>query len=255
VVQRGARLQHGRLGYVVCGRFGLARRRDQLADDFSPLDPLFEVDEVRPRYNIAPTQQVLTLRVDGQRVKVAPLRWGISLPWPAQGRPRQLINVRAETALRSGWARSLLERRRVLLPASHFYEWLTLPGRRRQPMLIGPAEGEGLVFAGLLGRWTDEATGEIVPAVTILTTEANRVVRPIHDRMPVILSRASWPRWLDPEAGAGDVTDLLAPCPDEWLSARPIGMLVNDVANEGPQLIEPVPGAVMPGVDGVPSES
>ncbi len=223
----------------MCGRFGLLRGREQLAEQFTHLEPEFEVDELQPRYNIAPTQPVLALRAEGQRVRIAPLRWGISLPWGGEGRPRQLINVRAETALRPGWFRGLLERRRVLLPASHFYEWRTLPGRRRQPMLIGPARGEGLVFAGLLGRWTDGATGEIVPAVTILTTEANRTLRPIHDRMPVIVAAEDWARWLDPRVGADRIAELLVPCPDDWLSTRPVGPLVNDVANEGPALIEP----------------
>ncbi|HLH71317.1 MAG TPA: SOS response-associated peptidase [Candidatus Dormibacteraeota bacterium] len=223
----------------MCGRFGLLRGRGELAEEFSHLEPEFEVDEIRPRYNIAPTQPVLTLRVDGNRVRAGHLRWGISLPWAGERRLSQLINVRAETALRPGWFRGLLERHRALLPASHFYEWRTLPGRRRQPMLIGPTQGEGLVFAGLLGRWTDRASGEIVPAVTILTTQANQVLRPIHDRMPVILPPTSWARWLDSGTGADEVADLLMPCPDEWLSTRPISSLVNDVANDGPALIEP----------------
>jgi putative SOS response-associated peptidase YedK len=227
----------------VCGRFGLLRGREELAREFSHLQPEFEFDEAPPRYNIAPSQPVLALRTDDRRVRAAYLRWGISLPWAGEGRSRQLINVRAETALRPGWFRGLLERRRVLLPASHFYEWRRLPDRRRQPMLIGPARGEGLVFAGLLGRWTDEATGEILPAVTILTTEANRTLRPIHDRMPVIVPAGGWGRWLDPAAGADEVADLLVPCPDEWLSVRPIAPLVNDVANEGPALIAPLEAA------------
>jgi putative SOS response-associated peptidase YedK len=148
--------------------------------------------------------------------------------------------VRAETALRPGLFHQLLDHhRRLLIPASWFYEWRTLPGRRRQPLLIGPAQDDGLVLAGLQGRWTDQATGEIVPAGTILTTEPNRLVSEINDRMPVILPRASWGRWLDPDVDAREVADLLAPCPDEWLTVRPIGTLVNNVANEGPALIEP----------------
>jgi putative SOS response-associated peptidase YedK len=228
----------------MCGRFGLSREQRELAGEFADLNPRFEVQDLQPRYNIAPTQPVLVLRADDGQVRATELRWGITLPSARDVRSRHLINVRAETALGSEWFRELLERHRVLVPASHFYEWRTLPGRRRQPMLVGPAQGEGLVFAGLLGRWTDESSGEVLPAVAILTTEPNALLSEIHNRMPVILPRSSWGRWLDPDAGAGDVADLLAPCPDDSLSVRPISPLVNDVANEGPALIEP-PSAVV----------
>ena len=225
----------------MCGRFGLTRAQRELAGEFADLNPRFDVGDLQPRYNIAPTQPVLTLCVDAGRVRASEVRWGITGPAAGDGRRRDLINVRAETALGAGWFRELLERRRVLVPASHFYEWRTVRGRRRQPMLIGPASGDLLALAGLLGSWIDEATGEIVPAVAILTTEPNGLVSEIHNRMPVVLSRGSWGRWLDPEASAGDVADLLAPCSDEVLSARPVSTLVNDVANEGPALVEPPP--------------
>ena|SRR5437879_6217641 len=223
----------------MCGRFGLTRAQRELAGEFIDLNPRFEVRDIQPRYNIAPTQPVLTLWVDNGRVRADDLRWGVTVLLPPDRRSRDLINVRAETALRPGWFRELLERRRALVPASHFYEWRTLPGRRRQPLLIGPADGELLVLAGLLGHWTDEMTGEIVPAVTILTTEPNGLLREIHNRMPVVLPRSSWGRWLDPDAGADDVAGLLAPCRDDLLRVRPVSTLVNDVANEGPALIEP----------------
>ena len=225
----------------MCGRFGLTRAQRELAGEFADLNPRFDVGDLEPRYNIAPTQPVLTLCVDAGRVRASEVRWGITGPASRDGTRRDLINVRAETALGTGWFRELLERRRVLVPASHFYEWRTLRGRRRQPMLIGPASGDVFALAGLLGGWTDEATGEIVPAVAILTTEPNGLVSEIHNRMPVVLSRSSWGRWLDPDAGAGDVADLLAPCPDGLLCARPVSTLVNDVANEGPALVEAAP--------------
>jgi putative SOS response-associated peptidase YedK len=226
----------------MCGRYGLTRTQRELAGEFVDLNPEFDPKEVEPRYNIAPTQPVLTVAPRSGRVRIVEVRWGIMLP-PALGRRRDLINVRAETALRPGWFRELLERRRVLVPASHFYEWRALAGRRRQPMLIGPAEGDILAFAGLLGSWADEATGEILPAVAILTCEPNTPLREIHNRMPVVLPRPAWGRWLDPDASADEVADLLVPCPDDYLSVRPVGTLVNDVANEGPALIQPAPDA------------
>jgi putative SOS response-associated peptidase YedK len=225
----------------MCGRFGLSREMRELAGEFIDLNPRFEVRELAPRYNIAPTQPVLALGVRGGQVFATELRWGLTLP-PTRTAPRRdLINVRAETALRAGWFRDLLEQQRVLVPASHFYEWRTRPGRRRQPMLVGPARGQVLVFAGLLGRWVDDATGETLPAVAILTTAPNGLLGEIHNRMPVILPRSSWGRWLDPKTGADEVADLLAPCPDDWLSVRPVGTLVNDVNNEGPGLVDPAP--------------
>src|SRR5262249_28044189 len=154
----------------------LTRTQRELAGEFVDLNPEFDPGEVEPRYNIAPTQPVLTVAPGSGRVRIVEVRWGIMLP-PTLDRRRDLINVRAETALRPGWFRERLGGRRVLAPASHFYEWRALAGRRRQPMLIGPAEGDVLAFAGLLGGWTDEATGEVLPAVAILTCEPNAPLR------------------------------------------------------------------------------
>lgn len=114
----------------------------------------------------------------------------------------------------------MLDRQRVLIPASHFYEWQARPGASRQPMLIAPERGDGLVFAGRLGRWKDEASGEMLPAVTILTTAPNPLLSRVHNRMPVILPSSSWSRWLDPQNTAKDVEELLKPCPDDWLTLR-----------------------------------
>ena len=231
----------------MCGRFGLSRQQRELAGEFIDLNPKFEVAEIQPRYNIAPSQPVLVLHADSGRTLGTEVRWGISLPSPRDGRARELINVRSETALGAGWFRELLDRSRALVPASHFYEWRSAAGRR-QPLLIGPAQGEGLVMAGLLGRWVEESTGEVVPAVAILTTAANALLAGIHDRMPVLLPPSSWGRWLDPNADAGDVADLLVPCADGLLKVRPVSRLVNDVANEGPQLLvaEPDPQLELP---------
>jgi putative SOS response-associated peptidase YedK len=97
-------------------------------------------------------------------------------------------------------------------------------------MMIAPASDEHLLLAGLESRWTDPKTGETAPAVVIMTTSPNELLAGIHDRMPVIVPEASWGRWLDPDADAGDVADLLAPFPAEGLTARPVSTLVNNVA-------------------------
>lgn len=217
---------------AVCGRYGMDVDRPRLVASFPHVDfPL----TVAPRYNIAATQDVLTLRHAAGRVNGAQLRWGVGLPSAGGRGQRNLINVRSETALRSGLFRQLLDRHCVLLPASHFYEWQGR-GPARRPLLIGSRQGL-MVFAGLLGRWRDATTQEIVPAVTILTCPSNRVVAPLHGRMPVILDSTSWQAWLDPRATAGDVAGLLGPCPETWLAVRPVSRLVNNPRNEGPELL------------------
>jgi putative SOS response-associated peptidase YedK len=190
---------------------------------------------ITPRYNIAPTQDVLAIRRVGDRARAELVRWGIELP--AASASRSLINVRSETALGSGFFRRLLEHDRVLLPASHFYEW-SGRGSGRRPLLILPRDGV-LAFAGLRGRWTDQRTGESVAAVTILTCPPNDLIRPFHDRMPVILDEAGWEVWLDPRSGVDQLAALLTPCPASWLDTRPASRLVNDPRREGPELLEP----------------
>jgi putative SOS response-associated peptidase YedK len=192
---------------------------------------------ITPRYNIAPTQDVLAISSAGDRARAELVRWGIELPAADGPRGRSLINVRSETALGRGFFRRLLEQDRVLLPASHFYEW-TGPGRDRRPLLILPRDGL-LAFAGLRGHWTDPRTGESVPAVTILTCPPNELIRPHHDRMPVILGPAASDVWLDPRSGLDELAPLLAPCPAGWLETRPASRLVNDHRRDGPELLDP----------------
>jgi putative SOS response-associated peptidase YedK len=210
----------------------------QLSEHFPHVDfPL----AVTARYNIAPTQDVLIVRDAAGQGRAEMVRWGIELPPSGGKQSRSLINVRSETALRGGLFRTLLEQDRVVLPASHFYEWRG-PGRSRQPMTIRPREGM-FAFAGLLGRWTDPRTGVTRAAVTILTCPPNELIQPIHNRMPVILDAANMRAWLDPRAGADQVARLLAPCPDRWLEVRPASYLVNDPRHDGPELLDPSAGA------------
>jgi putative SOS response-associated peptidase YedK len=206
----------------------------QLSEAFPHVDfPL----TIAPRYNIAPTQDVLVVRQVAGSARAEHVRWGIDLPPSAPDATRSLINVRSETALRGGFLRALLEHDRVLLPASHFYEWRG-QGRDRLPMMIRRREGM-FAFAGLIGRWMDPETGITVPAVAILTRRPNELMQPIHHRMPVILDSTSWRSWLDPRSSVEDLARLLTPCPDSWLEVRPASRLVNDHRHDGPELLEP----------------
>jgi putative SOS response-associated peptidase YedK len=212
----------------------MSTSRPRLSELFPYVDfPL----TITPRYNIAPTQDVLAISSVGDRARAELVRWGIELPAADGPRGRSLINVRSETALGRGFFRKLLEHDRVLLPASHFYEWSGWgPGRR--PLLILPRDGI-LAFAGLRGRWTDQRTGESAPAVTILTCPPNELIHRFHDRMPVVLDPAGAQTWLDPRSGVDQLAALLTPCPPGWLETRPVSRLVNDPQHEGPELLDP----------------
>jgi putative SOS response-associated peptidase YedK len=218
----------------MCGRYGTIIARPALLAGFPHADfPLTIV----PRWNIAPSQDVLALRRFGSWTRGDLLRWGIGLSGTPAGGRRELINLRAETALAGGWLARLLEGQRVLLPATHFFEWRGA-GQQRRPVAISHRDGL-MAFAGVLGRWRDPVGGEIVPAVAILTCPPNRLLAQIHGRMPVVLGRETWESWLDPQTTAVDLAKLLVPCADETLLVRPASRLVNDPRNDRPEILEP----------------
>src|SRR5438067_3297187 len=167
----------------MCGRFTLTAPREALTSLF----PLFDIPDVTPSYNVAPTQAVLAVRVPAGRDKpeLAALKWGLVPGWaddPAIG--NRLINARAETVAEKPAFRAAFRQRRCLVLADGFFEWQKVNGRK-QPYYFGLRRGEPFAFAGLWERWDK---GEIpLETCTLLTTEANTLLRPLHDRMPVIL--------------------------------------------------------------------
>lgn len=193
-----------------------------------------------PRYNVAPSQPVGAIRTaeDGSREWVT-LRWGLIPAWAAEPRTvYSTINARAETVAEKPTYRQAFRRRRCLIPADGFYEWRKL-GARKQPYCIAPADGEPVAFAGLWERW--ERDGQTLESCTIVVTQANALVAPIHDRMPVILDPAAEARWLDPHVtDPAALCPLLVPCPPERLRLWPVGTAVNRPGTEGPDLITPV---------------
>lgn len=201
--------------------------------------------EHRPRYNIAPTQDAPVVVSDGHRRFLAPFRWGLVPHWaddPAMG--NRLINARAESvgsrsAFRDAWQAG----RRCLVLADGFYEWRRPEdgGGPKQPYWIRRADRRPFGFAGLWERWGPRR--DPLRSFTILTTDANELVRPVHDRMPVILDERGWERWIDPMATPEDVRDLLRPYASEALEAVPVSTLVNDSRNEEPGCIAPLPEA------------
>ena len=204
---------------------------------------------LRPRYNIAPSQEVAVVRDgDGGR-SLSMLRWGLIPGWakdPAIA--YKLINARSETVSEKPSFRSAYRRRRCLIPADGFYEW-TRRGKTKQPWLIGPEDGGVFAFAGLWERWTvpegaaltgslaELLPGDVVETCTILTTVANGVVARVHNRMPVILPPGAFAAWLE----GSEVP--LGPCPADAMTIHPVSTLVNKPANDDPRCVEPVAAA------------
>lgn len=218
----------------MCGRYALHSRLPRLAALFGVRPP----DSLRPRYNIAPSQDAPVVRcTDAGREWVA-LRWGLLPPWVRTERPRfSMINARAETLAHKPAYRAAFRRRRCLVPADGFYEWQVQAGAKR-PWHIRRRDGEPFAFAGLWERW--EGEGRAIESFTIVVTEACEALRPIHARMPVILDRDEYDLWLDP--GIGDharLEPLLDPYPADRLEAYPVSTYVNRPEHEGERCIAP----------------
>lgn len=217
----------------MCGRYAF----------FSPAESvrtLFGVDvplEIAPRYNIAPTQYVPAVRAgDGHGRALAMLHWGL-VPFWAKDRTigNRLINARAETLAEKPSFRNALRKRRCLVLADGFYEWRSESGAR-QPYFIRRKDGQPFAMAGLWERWEKE--GDVLESCTIVTTEANAFMRPLHHRMPAILPESAQAAWLAvDEAGESGVTGLLQPLQGDLLRADRVSTRVNNPRNEGPELL------------------
>ncbi len=222
----------------MCGRYTLTNPDPlRLRARFDILESI-EVDD-EPRFNIAPTDPVLAVR-DFDRVRdLGRLRWGL-LPgrWAEKKGGRPLINARAETiATQPAFAESFAERR-CLIPADGFYEWLS-DERGKRPVWLSRPDAELFAFAGIWAQIASPGSAEPLHSCAILTCASNSLMRPIHDRMPVILDPDAESNWLDPERPPEELFSLLAPAPDDLLVAREVADLVNNVREDGPALIEP----------------
>ncbi len=218
----------------MCGRYELSSHPTAIALAFGLAHP----PDLRPRYNIAPTQQVPIVRVDqaGQR-ELVQVRWGLIPRWakdPSIG--SRMFNARAETVAEKPAFRVAYAKHRCLVPTSGFYEWRA-SSAGKQPMHIGLPDRRPFGMAGLYERWRSPAD-EVVDSCTIITTRASDALRPIHDRMPVIVAEDAHARWLDP--ANAEVADLLEPWSGEALLAYPVSTRVNVAANDDSQLREPL---------------
>ncbi len=226
----------------MCGRFTLTSSPEVVADLFDLAEP----PQLTPRYNIAPTQEspvVRVLKTEGRR-ELHLLRWGLIPQWardPSIG--NRMINARSESVAAKPAYRDAFRRQRCLVPGDGFFEWKRL-GKRKQPHYIRMRDGQPFAFAGLWARWQGQV-GEQIDSYTILTTEPNDLVRPIHDRMPVILARHDYEIWLDPKMqDVEQLRPLLRPSPSDNLIADPVETLVNNPAFDDPRCIKPLEGLV-----------
>ena len=226
----------------MCGRYALYGPVSRLREAFDAVPEGFEFE---PRWNAAPMQwlPVVRQRPTGERV-IHRLRWGLVPSWAKDETiATRLINARGESVGEKPSFRAAFRRRRCLVPANGFYEWQPLGDRQgggKQPFYIHPVGGEFFALAGLWERWTRPADGEEIDTFTIVTTEANAAMRPLHDRMPVILAPADWWAWLNGATAADQVQALLRPCPEAALAAYPVSSAVGSVRNDAPALIQPV---------------
>ena len=221
----------------MCGRYTLRTPPAELAQFFG----LLREPDVRPRFNIAPTQQVLAVRFDEAAAPREPvlLRWGLVPFWADDLKiGNRMINARSDTVAAKPAFRASFKRRRCLVLADGFFEWRQLDSGK-QPYHIRLKSDEPFAFAGLWEHWNKGQTP--VDSCTIITTDANDFMSSIHDRMPVILPPDSYDLWLDPHnQDAPALTALLRPYADDDLTAVPVSTIVNNPRNDLPACVQPL---------------
>ena len=204
----------------MCGRYYRRSDKQRIAEAFRVgVPPSFEI---LPSMNITPqsVQPVVRLSRDTREREIALLRWGFIPYWAKDAKiGLKTINARSETVASSAVFREALRYRRCLIPADGFYEWQKLDAKNKQPWAFGLRDGSMFAFAGLWERWKDRKTGQPLETYTILTTDANEVTAPIHERMPVIVTPRDYERWLAPADPARLPIDLLRPHASEEMTA------------------------------------
>jgi len=223
----------------MCGRYTLKTPVERLSEKLQ----FPEVIPLKPRYNIAPSQDVAVVRrlPDDQERKLAMLRWGLIPAWAKDPtNVRQPINAKSETVAELPTFRAAFRKRRWLVPADGFYEWKQ-EGGHKKPVYIRMKDGETFAFAGLWERWVGEED-EFIESCTILTTEPNDLLEPIHNRMPVILEPRDYDQWLDPDFQLPDqLRPLVRPYPPEVMTFFSVNLRVNNPKHDDPLCLEPLP--------------
>jgi putative SOS response-associated peptidase YedK len=225
----------------MCGRFTLSYREAQrVADELGiPIEQVHGV-EFRPRYNIAPTDPHFIFRLHYEERQLLPAKWGLINFWAKDAkRAAAQINARSETIATAPAFRDAFERRRCVVTADGFFEWKG-PKDARQPLWFHRPDGGLILFAGLYEYW-EPRPGEVIRSFTIVTTTANDLMAPVHDRMPVILEDTAVDEWLFYDNEPKALIELLKPAPNDLLIATPVSQRVNSVKNDDPECLTEVP--------------
>jgi putative SOS response-associated peptidase YedK len=221
----------------MCGRYTLTASAQIIAEFFK----LSEVPDIKPRYNVAPTQSIATVTVDSEKMQrqLQFMRWGLIPSWAKDMKiGSKMINARSETVAEKPAFRSAIKHRRCLIVADGFYEWLP-QGKHKQPYYFQMAQGAPFAFAGLWENWESPEAEKIV-SCSIITTAANETVQPVHDRMPVILPEEAWEEWLDPAVSTQQVLPLLKPYSSAAMTANAVSAIVNSPSKDSPECIQAI---------------
>jgi putative SOS response-associated peptidase YedK len=235
----------------MCGRYAASRRPEDLVEEFEVEQG---PDRVLPAsYNVAPTDDVYAVLERAPKGGTVPvrtlraLRWGLIPSWAKDASiGNKMINARMESVEEKPAFRRAFAKRRCLLPADGYFEWYGQTKGKKQPFFITPADGRPLAMAGLYELWRDQSKADDDPdrwlwSATVLTTTSTDDLGRIHDRMPLLVERDRYSSWLDPaHDDPGELRDLLVPAAPGRLTAFPVSTEVNNVRNNGPELIEAI---------------
>ena len=228
----------------MCGRFGRLGDKQRIAEWMEAHDGgVFDDSFFAPSYNVAPQSFQPVVRLDsetGER-ELTVMHWGLVPFWAKDAKMAfNTINAKAETVTTSPTYREPMKRRRCLVPADFFFEWKKLGAKTKQLYAIAMKDAELFAFAGLWDSWKDRVTGKALETFTVITTDPNELMEPIHNRMPVILHRQDYDRWLTVADPANLPVDLLRPYLAEEMKSWPVSRDVGNVRNNRPELIEPI---------------
>lgn len=228
----------------MCGRYGRRADKQRIAEWMQTHNTdVFDDSYLAPSFNVAPQslQPVVRLESESGQRELTIMRWGLIPFWSKDAKiAYSTINAKAETITTSPVFREAMKRRRCLVPADFFYEWRKLDAKKKQPYAIAMQDGSMFAFAGLWERWKDRSDGRELESFTIITTDPNELMQPLHDRMPVIVKPSDYSRWLDPGNPAQLPVDLLRPFDADLMTAWKVGPDVGNVRNNRPDLCEPL---------------
>ncbi len=221
----------------MCGRVASYFTWEQIKALAEPFWMPSEGNDPEPSWNVAPTQQAPVIRITDGKPECLEARWGLIPFWAKDLKiGARMINARAETVAEKPAFRSAFKKRRCIIPISGFYEWQKQTAGAKVPHYITRADDNPMLLAGLWEYWDRGA--EPIESFTIITTDANEFMSPIHDRMPVILEPERVSAWLSPQTSAEEAQTLLVRAPDGVLEAHPVSTTVNSPRNNGPELIQ-----------------